>query len=306
MTTIAPDYITRDVLTAWDNFTLVDALQDAGCFDPNVIAGELHRMIVQEPEDDSLRLLWADWIERAGQKERAEFVRVQCQIAKGMATPGRNGELRRREMELWRPQDTNLRLGLQVPEDFDYGIGISPNERGPHALISRGFISSLTCTWADFLRIEKALIWWPKRKCERCEGNGTTICLNCHGKMRLAGWHEDEADYPCGCDRGLVQCSACHGKGEVPGAGDECPNQTPFSLYFHRPVHDSNCLCSGTGRIPRPFPLTAMPITDVHLTTWPAPEGTIGEDGGRHWNEVGETELRRRWPSIKSWTLLQV
>jgi len=42
---------------------------------------ELLRAICERPFDDNLRLIAADWWEEAGEPNRAEFVRVQCQIA---------------------------------------------------------------------------------------------------------------------------------------------------------------------------------------------------------------------------------
>ena len=37
--------------------------------------------ILESPDDDRPRLAWADWLEETGQRERAEFIRVQCQLA---------------------------------------------------------------------------------------------------------------------------------------------------------------------------------------------------------------------------------
>jgi uncharacterized protein (TIGR02996 family) len=36
--------------------------------------------IVENPDDDTPRLVYADWLEEHGQAERAEFIRVQCQM----------------------------------------------------------------------------------------------------------------------------------------------------------------------------------------------------------------------------------
>jgi uncharacterized protein (TIGR02996 family) len=38
--------------------------------------------IVENPEDDAQRLIYADWLDEHGQAERAEFIRVQCQLAR--------------------------------------------------------------------------------------------------------------------------------------------------------------------------------------------------------------------------------
>jgi uncharacterized protein (TIGR02996 family) len=47
------------------------------------------------PADDAPRLVYADWLDEHGQPERAEFIRVQCELAR-RDTP----VLRRREAEL--------------------------------------------------------------------------------------------------------------------------------------------------------------------------------------------------------------
>ena len=38
--------------------------------------------IIANPEDDDVRLIYADWLEECGAAERAEFIRVQCELAK--------------------------------------------------------------------------------------------------------------------------------------------------------------------------------------------------------------------------------
>src|SRR5438270_10839960 len=58
--------------------------------------------IYAAPEDDAVRLVYADWLEDQGQAARAEFIRVQIQRAR---TPeedvaGRE-ELRLRDWRLW-------------------------------------------------------------------------------------------------------------------------------------------------------------------------------------------------------------
>jgi uncharacterized protein (TIGR02996 family) len=57
--------------------------------------------IREHPEDDAPRLVYADWLEEQGQAERAEFIRVQCALARedGDDQPP---ALAARERELWR------------------------------------------------------------------------------------------------------------------------------------------------------------------------------------------------------------
>lgn len=38
--------------------------------------------ILERPEDDAPRLIMADWLEENGEEARAEFIRVQCELAK--------------------------------------------------------------------------------------------------------------------------------------------------------------------------------------------------------------------------------
>jgi uncharacterized protein (TIGR02996 family) len=42
----------------------------------------LFQAILDEPDDDALRLVYADWLEENGQPERAEFIRVQILLSK--------------------------------------------------------------------------------------------------------------------------------------------------------------------------------------------------------------------------------
>jgi len=58
-------------------------------------ADALLAAIRQAPDDDAPRLIYADWLDEHGQPERAEFIRVQIELAR-QESPG----LRRREAEL--------------------------------------------------------------------------------------------------------------------------------------------------------------------------------------------------------------
>jgi uncharacterized protein (TIGR02996 family) len=59
--------------------------------------------ILQDPDDDTPRLIFADWLEEQGDAAsaaRAEFIRVQCTLAKGRLPSGRRAKLERREWSL--------------------------------------------------------------------------------------------------------------------------------------------------------------------------------------------------------------
>jgi uncharacterized protein (TIGR02996 family) len=54
------------------------------------------RAICGSPEDDSVRLVYADWLEEHGDAVRAEFIRLQCKLdAENPFAPGRRALLRR-------------------------------------------------------------------------------------------------------------------------------------------------------------------------------------------------------------------
>jgi uncharacterized protein (TIGR02996 family) len=59
--------------------------------------------ILAHPDDDSPRLIFADWLEEQGDAEsvaRAEFIRVQCALAAGQLPEQRQAELERREQRI--------------------------------------------------------------------------------------------------------------------------------------------------------------------------------------------------------------
>jgi uncharacterized protein (TIGR02996 family) len=56
--------------------------------------------ICARPDDDTPRLVYADWLEDNGQPERAELIRVQCELAREPEEPARYRELLTRQHEL--------------------------------------------------------------------------------------------------------------------------------------------------------------------------------------------------------------
>src|SRR3954451_19969395 len=58
------------------------------------------RAVVADPADDAPRLVYADWLDDHGQPERAEFIRVQCELARTPADDPRRLELEARERAL--------------------------------------------------------------------------------------------------------------------------------------------------------------------------------------------------------------
>src|SRR5947209_2890007 len=59
--------------------------------------------ILDDPEDDAPRLVFADWLDERGDPAlapRAELIRVQVELARGTAEPARHRALQAREKEL--------------------------------------------------------------------------------------------------------------------------------------------------------------------------------------------------------------
>lgn len=224
----------------------------------------LLRNILTNPADDLPRLVYADWCDEHGEGERAEFIRVQVELAKGCQRCGGDGlahgadrpfewndradygkcvvcwDSRCRERELLK---ANFGVWTDVlPESLvtqqcqscidgvpDYETNVIECRRcdstgvvsdEDNVGLSRGFISSVTCSWQDWLAHHERLFWHPEQTVD-CDGSPVHI-------------------------RGIWRCSRC-GMDDV---------QANYSLGCE-------------SRIPRPFVATAQPLEVVALTTAP-------------------------------------
>lgn len=114
------------------------------------------RAVLLDPADDTPRLVYADYLDENGEPERAEFVRVQCELA-GFDAAGagltrsevdRYIELHDRELAL-------LKGGGGLWQNRDEWAGPATNiERPGRAgayFFGRGFVESITCPLAAFL-----------------------------------------------------------------------------------------------------------------------------------------------------------
>jgi uncharacterized protein (TIGR02996 family) len=89
------------------------------------------RAIWDRPHDDLPRLIYADWLDEHGEPERAEFIRVQCELESADLPPPRRAQLQARE------RDLRWRHGRGWGDDFPKD-GIGPFYRGL-LTFSRGF-----------------------------------------------------------------------------------------------------------------------------------------------------------------------
>lgn len=60
---------------------------------------ELLRAIRTHPDDDTVRLVYADWLQENGDEAHADLIRVQCELAR-KPKPKRRADLQKREAEL--------------------------------------------------------------------------------------------------------------------------------------------------------------------------------------------------------------
>jgi uncharacterized protein (TIGR02996 family) len=99
----------------------------------------LLKAIADQPDEDTPRLAFADWLDESGTESnvaRAEFIRIQVELATP-TDPEREKELRRREAELWQPHRHTWKAAIpDVP-----GI----NWRG----YDRGFLTAIDAEQMD-------------------------------------------------------------------------------------------------------------------------------------------------------------
>jgi len=89
--------------------------------------------LLAEPDDDTLRLAMADWLDEHDQPARAEFIRVQIELARSVADRNRRWKLELRQRDLLMAHDTEWVSPLaQV-------LGCKPGQWGGW-VFRRGFV----------------------------------------------------------------------------------------------------------------------------------------------------------------------
>jgi hypothetical protein len=206
---------------------------------------------------------------QSSRQARAEFIRVQVELARTQCSPLCNlraagvrsngcvctrATLRRRERELWDRHGADWRGSpLNATEPMGHWLAgrnqVQPiqlaDKEGHNAFrmnaeFTRGFVSEITCTAADWLAHSPSLVWRPGEtmECPGCGGSGVRTVDTPYDSL---AWDAGEATVE-------VPCKACGGtRGR-----------------------------DGTGRVPRPMPPTAQPIERVVLTSRPQVEYNFG------------------------------
>jgi uncharacterized protein (TIGR02996 family) len=102
------------------------------------------RAIFDAPEDDTPRLVYADFLQENGEEERAEFIRVQCEIAIGSGDPSDSVQLsalKTREWELLDRLYPKRRYLKEHELGIDHERGFRPAAR---TLVVRTNLSNAT------------------------------------------------------------------------------------------------------------------------------------------------------------------
>jgi uncharacterized protein (TIGR02996 family) len=111
-----------------------------------VIQDEFLRDIIEHRDDDAPRLIYADWLEEQGERDRAEFIRAQCELAHLAGDAPRRPGLKRRSEEL---------LGQHAGEWLrplpEWAVREPPQWR-------RGFVAAVRAKGEDFLRGAEELL----------------------------------------------------------------------------------------------------------------------------------------------------
>lgn len=167
--------------------------------------------ILANHADDLPRLVYADFLDERGgpgDVERAEFIRVQVEIARicgERKLPPYSDEMAAALNEIQPLRDIELPLfnghcddWFPVPKGYylNWHIRLSymANDSRPSYTVTRGFISEVRCTLADW----------------------------CGGDCGCQPDDQDGRDYLRGHD-----CQQCHGTGRTPGIGPEVMRRHP-------------------------------------------------------------------------------
>jgi uncharacterized protein (TIGR02996 family) len=89
--------------------------------------------IIAAPDDDLPRLVYADWLEEQGRSEGAEFIRLQCELARVGFDPARRRRLRKR-IRQWQYRHGD-RWRQELPSD-EFAVWGEDYDRG--------FVNSIT------------------------------------------------------------------------------------------------------------------------------------------------------------------
>lgn len=189
--------------------------------------------VVETPEDDTPRLVFADWLEENGEPERGEFIRVQCELVKTQPVfcvaerPDQYGGFSYYDEP--NPHYEALRCRsreLLEAHYIDWIKQVHPN--GFTCTFRRGFVAEITCKLAD----------WCGTECKRCEGTILIYSPRLDNQRRTRG------------GRPVTVCPACHGTGRVGGHGPALVRAAPLERVTLTEWRGDVCYMCCRGSVP--------------------------------------------------------
>lgn len=189
--------------------------------------------ILSDPNDDTPRLIFADWLEDRGETERSEFIRIQIELARSQAFGPehknslicgcRRCEIKYRNSVLLR--SNNGREWRQLP----WGSA-------PRQYLTRGFISVVTLPWAGWLKHHAEVCWSPSQTRPFVPTAQPLETVRFSSFEVVSGECDESEDgrtITAATEKGLfefrlMQCVNCHGNGVpyqegIEGHGAYCP-----------------------------------------------------------------------------------
>jgi uncharacterized protein (TIGR02996 family) len=168
--------------------------------------------ILEDPDDDAPRLVYADWLEKRGDP-RGEFIRVQCQLARLAPGDARHFKLYRRMEQLWAAHsETWLQPFHRALAERSLSLralfyGSMDLPRGP--FFDRGFLEGVSMAADHFLTVGDALLrLTPIRKAVLYEARDHLPALAgspCLARLTALGVHgvphEDRGEFSA-CEPG--------------------------------------------------------------------------------------------------------
>ena len=111
---------------------------------------DFFQAIAARPEEDAPRLIYADWLEEQGDMDRAEFIRVQCELAQVSEAEPRRVGLEYRQNQLLQRHCTAWLAALPVQPFWRM-------RNGTYYEYQRGFLTALCVSTTEFLTHAQAL-----------------------------------------------------------------------------------------------------------------------------------------------------
>jgi uncharacterized protein (TIGR02996 family) len=269
-----------------------------------VTDADLLRAVIEFPDADAPRLAYADHLEETagtvacrwcsggaitvippcpkcrgtgrvsdGRRERAALIRVQCELGRipdpppepsaGMRAAARGQRLA--ALGAWRRQWSSAYYRLRARERELWADFGKPYERAR--------LFGLPPNWLAFLPAETGQVTsgYAPSDGDAVVRRGFVDELTLTAARWLA--HADSLVWSPGQSD---PCPGCGGRGDT-------------SRKYATPGRKRCPDCDGTGRVPRPCPATAQPVTRVTLTTAPGLEAHHPSDGYGYWRLPGRS-----------------